>query len=146
MEVSAMSKKRTRKHAPSASAQTGSAAHTNLPEELNERLTVVWRRMGHLIDWCQSSEAWMESICQETTPYRAMFYWEAIAEIVSSYMLEYLDASPEDVLSDCLVAAQCSPAADDPVRLTEFRDMWQEFLDSSQKEIEDFIQADLELA
>ena len=141
-----MSKKKSRKHVPSASTQRESAARTSLPEELNERLKVVWRRLGHLIDWCQNGEAWMQSFCQETRPYRATFYWEAMAEIVSSYMIEHPNASPEDVLSDCLVATQCSPSEDDPDRLTEFREMWQEILDSSRKEIEEFIQADLEIA
>jgi hypothetical protein len=119
---------------------------TSLPEDLDERLRVIWRRLGHLIDWCDSIAAWIQLFRSEARPYRGTFCWEAVAEIVSDYMLDHPTASPEDVLADCLVATQYSPSFDDPSRLTDFREMWDEILCSSKKEIEAFIRADLELA
>jgi len=118
----------------------------SLPADLKDRLQVAWRRLGHLIDWCSSAEAWTKMFCSEARPYRQTFYWEAIADIVSDYMLDNPTASPENVLADCLVATQHSPSSDDPSRLTTFREMWDEILCSSKKEIEAFIQSDLELA
>ena len=118
----------------------------SLPADLEDRLQVVWRRLGHLIDWCSSVEAWTKMFCSEPRPYRQTFYWEAIADMVSDYMLDHPTESPEDVLADCLVATQQSPSSDDPSRLTAFREMWDEILCSSKQEIEAFIQSDLELA
>ena len=118
----------------------------SLPKDLEERLLVVWRRLGHLIDWCSSSEAWTKMFCSETRPYRQTFYWEAIADIVSDHMIDHPTDSPEDVLSDCLIATQQSPSSDDPSRLTTLREMWDEILCSSNEEIEAFTQSDLELA
>jgi hypothetical protein len=69
-----------------------------------------------------------------------------VAEIVSDYMLDHPTASPENVLADCLVATQYSPSSDDPARLTDFLEMWDEILCSSKEETEAFIQSDLELA
>jgi hypothetical protein len=119
---------------------------TSPPEDLDERLRVVWRRLGHLIDWCDSRAAWTRLFRSEARPYRGTFYWEAVAEIVSDYMMDHPTASPEDVLADCLVATQYSPSSDDPARLADFREMWDEILCSSKEEIEAFIQSDLELA
>lgn len=118
----------------------------SLPADLENRLQVVWRRLGHLIDWCSNAEVWAKMFCSEIRPYRQTFYWEAVAEIVSDYMLDNPTASPEDVLADCLVATQQSPSLDDPSRLTTLREMWDEILCSSNEEIEAFIQSDLELA
>ena len=84
--------------------------------------------------------------CSEIRPYRATFYWEAVADMVSDYMIDHPAADPEDVLTDCLVALQCAPSDDDPDELVRFRESWQEILDSSRTEIEAFILADLELA
>jgi hypothetical protein len=119
---------------------------TSLPEDLDERLQVIWRRLGHLIDWCDSSTAWTRLFHSEARPYRGTFYWEAVDEIVSDYMMDHPTASPEDVLADCLVAIQFSQSSDDPAKLTDFREMWDELMCSSKKEIEAFIQSDLELA
>ena len=65
--------------------------------------------------------------------------------LVSALISEYPNVPPGAVPCD-LNATQCSASADDPDRLAEFREMWQEILDSSRREIEEFIQADLELA
>ena len=137
-----MPKKKSKKQ----SSSTTTTPRTSLPRDLENRLLVVWRRLGHLIDWCDSSETWTKMFCSESRPYRATFYWEAVADIVADYMLENPAADPEDVLTDCLVATQYSPSADDPDKLFRFRESWQEILDSSREEIEAFIQADLKLA
>jgi hypothetical protein len=84
--------------------------------------------------------------CSEPRPYRQTFYWEAIADMVSDYMLDNPMASPDNALADCLVATQQSPSSDDRSRLKTFREMWDEILCSSREEIETFIQSDLELA
>jgi hypothetical protein len=102
--------------------------------------------LGHLIDWCDDAEAWTKMFCSQIRPYRATFYWEAVADMVSDYMIDHPAADPEDVLTDCLVALQCAPSDDDPDELVRFRESWQEILDSSRTEIEAFILADLELA
>lgn len=141
-----MLKKTSKKRKSSTNKGEEFKARTSLPNELEDRLRVVWRRLGHLIDWCDSSEAWTKMFCSEARPYRATFYWEAVTEIVSDYMLDHPTASPEDDLTDCLVATQYSPSSDDPERLTEFRMMWREILCGSREEIEAFIQSDLELA
>ena len=138
--------KKTSKKRKSSTTSKESPTRKRLPKDLEERLRAIWRRLGHLIDWCNSSETWTTMFCAEVRPYRATFYWEAVADIVSDYMLEHPEASPEDVLTDCLVAMQCSPSTEDPDRLTRFREMWGEILCSSRKEIEAFIQADLDLA
>ena len=66
--------------------------------------------------------------------------------MVSDYILENPEAAPDDVLTDCLVATQYSSSPDDRERLDHFRTAWDEILKSSRTEIEEFIQADLELA
>jgi hypothetical protein len=141
-----MSEERSRKPKRFPAEGSKRVARASLPKDLEERLRVVWRRLGHLIDWCDSGEAWMKMFCSEARPYRQTFYWEAVAEIVSDFMLDHPTASPEDVLADCLVATQYSPSSDDPERLTNFREMWDEILCSSKEEIEGFTQSDLELA
>lgn len=127
-------------------SSTNSTPRTSLPAELEERLLVVWRRLGHLVDWCDDAEAWIKMFYSEVRPYRATFYWEAVADVVSEFMIDHPAADPEDVLTDCLVAMQCAPSDDDPDKLVRFRESWQEILDSSRTQIEAFIQADLELA
>ena len=138
-----MPKKTRKKKRPSS---PDAPPRSTIPEDLHERLEAVWRRLGHLIDWCEDSEAWLKMFCSEARPYRATFYWEAVANMVSDYMLENPEAAPDDVLTDCLVATQYSSSPDDRKRLAEFREMWDEILSSSRKEIEEFIQSDLELA
>ena len=135
-----MPKKKSKKR------KSSSTPRTSLPADLEERLRSVWRRIGHLVDWCDDAEAWTKMFCSEVRPYRATFYWEAVADMVSEFMIDHPAADPEDVLTDCLVAMQCAPSDDDPDKLVRFRESWQEILDSSRKEIEAFIQADLELA
>jgi hypothetical protein len=141
-----MMPKKTSKRCKSSTNANEFKARTSLPKDLEERLRVVWRRLGHLIDWGNSSEHWTIMFCLEARPYRATFYWEAVTEIVSDYMIDHPTDSPEAVLSDCLVATQYSASADDPNRLTTFREMWDEIMCSSKDEIEAFIQSDLELA
>lgn len=117
-----------------------------LPDDLEERLRVVWRRIGHLIDWYDNANSWTRKFCSEARPYREIFYWEAITEVVSDYMVDHPSAVPEDVLTDCLVAVECSPSSDESERTTHFRKVWSELLTNSQQEIEAFTKADLELA
>ncbi len=123
-----------------------STARKNLPQDLDERLRVVWQSLGHLIDWCDSSTAWTQLFCAESRPYRETFYWEAVAHMVSNYLLKHSATDPADALTDCLIATQCSTSSDDGEALTEFRSMWEEILSSSRAEMQAFIQADLELA
>lgn len=130
---------------PSRNPQ-GFKARKSLPEALKERLQAVWRRLRHLVGWCDGSEAWTKMFSSEARPYRATFYLESVAGMVSDYMLKHPEASPEDVLADCLVATRYSLSHEDRKRLTEFRRMWNEVLRSSKHEIEAFIQADLQLA
>jgi hypothetical protein len=66
--------------------------------------------------------------------------------MMSEYLAEHQSASPEDALTDCLIATQCPPCSDDREALTEFREMWQETLIDSQQEIDTLMQRDLELA
>ena len=117
-----------------------------LPDELETRLLALWSELGRLIEWCGDGETWLRMFCSEVRPYRETFYWEAVAEIVSDCVATHPEAPPEAVLTDCLVATQCSPSDDDSSRMVELREAWQEILDSSRKEIEAFIQADLDLA
>ena len=51
--------------------------------------------------------------CAEARPYRETFYWEAVARMMSEYLAEHPAESPEDVLTDCLIATQCPPSSDD---------------------------------
>jgi hypothetical protein len=106
----------------------------------------VWQQLGHLFDWCDSGTAWTQLFCAEARPYRETFYWEAVARMMSEYLAEHQSASPEDALTDCLIATQCPPCSDDREALTEFREMWQETLIDSQQEIDTLMQRDLELA
>jgi hypothetical protein len=121
-------------------------ARTSIPHDLDQRLQVVWQQLGHLLDWCGSSTAWMQLFCAEARPYRETFYWEAVARMMSEYLTEHQTESPEDVLTDCLIATQCPPSSDDRDALTEFHNMWQEILIDSQQEIDTVMQRDLELA
>ena len=100
-----------------------------LPDELDVRLQAVWAKLGHLIDWCDDGTSWSRTFCSEVRPYRETFYWEAVAEIISVYLLEHPSVSPGSVLTDCLVATQCSPLADDSARVVELREAWQEILE-----------------
>lgn len=117
-----------------------------LPEELETRLRAVWSRLGHLIEWCDDGNSWLKKFCSEVRPFRETFYWEAVAEIVADYSAEHPDASPESILTDCLIATQCSPSHDDAAQMVRLREAWQDILDSSREEIETFLQADLDLA
>lgn len=56
-------------------------ARTSLPHDLDQRLQVVWQRLGHLIDWCDNSAEWTQFFCSEDRPYRETFYWEAVARM-----------------------------------------------------------------
>ena len=124
----------------------GSKSRKHLPNGLEERLQVVWRRIGHLIDWCNDANSWTKMFRSEARPYRETFYWEVVAEMVSDYMLDHPSAVPEDVLTDCLVAVQCAPSSDELERTTHFRKVWSELLMNSQQDIEAFTIANLELA
>ena len=62
----------------------------------------------------------------EARPFRETSYWEAVARTVADYSGEHPAASPEDVLTDCLIAIQCPPLSDDRMALTELHTMWQE--------------------
>ena len=141
-----MAKKRRTKQTTSTAQVSEQVDRTNLPKDLEDRLQVVWRRIGHHIDWCDDQASWIRMFCSEARPYRQTFYWEAVANMVSDYMLEHPEATPNDVLTDCLVATQYSPSPDDRERVTGFCTMWGDILNVSRKEIERFIQADLELA
>ncbi|MHB0960511.1 MAG: hypothetical protein ACYC0X_31090 [Pirellulaceae bacterium] len=121
-------------------------ARTSLPHDLDQRLLVVWQQLGDLIDWCNSGAAWTELFCSEARPYRETFYWEAVARMMSEYLADHPATSPDDALSDCLIATQCPPTSDDHDVLTEFHNMWNEVLIDSQDEIDTSMQRDLELA
>lgn len=141
-----MARKKSGKDGASTADRPDSVVRSRLPEELEERLKVVWQRLGHLVDWCDSEAAWTKSFYSEARPYRQTFYWEAVAEMVSSYLLDHPTAPPEGTLTDCLIATQCPSSADEGKRLSEFRKKWGDHLQRSRAEIELFIQADLELA
>lgn len=117
-----------------------------LAEELEVRLQAVWSKLGHLIDWCDDAASWTQGFCSEARPFRETFYWEAVAEMVGDYLRDHPQDSGERALTDCLIATQCSPRSGDSERLTYFWDAWGEILACSQKEIEAFIEADLDLA
>lgn len=141
-----MPKKKSKKQTTSTTEGSERLDRTSLPKDLRDRLQVIWRRVGHYVDWCDDFASWIKMFCSEARPYRATFYWEAVANMVSDYMLENPEVAPDDVLTDCLVATQSSPSSDDRERLGEFCEMWSDILDGSRAEIESFIQADLELA
>jgi len=88
----------------------------------------------------------MKLFCSEARPYRETFYWEAVAEMVSDHLGNHPGTSPEKALTDCLIATQCSPSADDSARMADFREAWRQILGRSPKEIEAFIEADFDLA
>ncbi len=136
----------TKKRRSAQGQDTDSTGRSSLPGDLQERLHVVWQQLGHLIDWCDSSAAWTRLFCAEPRPFRETFYWEAIARIVSQYTRQHPAVSPEDVLTDCLIATQCPVSADDHAALLEFRATWQRTLLESRAEIDTFRQSDLELA
>jgi len=136
-----MSKKRK-----STAPGTGSFARPNLPQDLRERLQVVWQQLGHLIDWCDGESAWEQLFCSELRPYRETLYWEAVARMVLEYLAAHPAALPREALSDCLIATQCPPCADDPAALKEVNAMWQRILSGSQEAVDTAMQRDLELA
>ena len=72
----------------------------------------------------------------ETQTVSGDVYWEAVARMMSEYLTEHQSASPEDVLTDCLIATQCPPSSDDREALMDFHNMWQEILIDSQREID----------
>lgn len=118
----------------------------SLPDELEVRLKALWSKLEHLIDWCDSAASWTERFCSEARPYREAFYWEAMAKMVDDYLRDHQGAIPEEVLTDSLVATQCSPSSGDSDRLHHFRSVWQEVLDRSGDDVKAFIREDLELA
>ncbi|MCL4853930.1 MAG: hypothetical protein KJZ78_21430 [Bryobacteraceae bacterium] len=138
-----MGKKQSKKNG--SAERPGQIDRTALPEELNHRLHVVWSKLGHLIEWCDSSTAWTEMFFTEARPYRQTFYWEAVAEHVADNLLEHSATPPERALTDCLIATQYAPSPGDSERLTYFREAWQRILDRSRHEIEAFVEADLAL-
>jgi hypothetical protein len=111
--------------------------------DLEARLQVVWQSVGHLIDWCDSSEAWMQVFCVEARPYRETFYWEAVARMMSEYLTQHPTDSAEDALTDGLIATQRPPSSDDHEALTKFHNMWQQLLIASQREIDTSMQRGL---
>ena len=117
-----------------------------LPAALVERLQVVWLQVGHLIDWCPDNSAWTRLFCTEVRPYWETFYWESIARMVTQYVHGHPAVSPEESLSECLIATQCPPSPDDCGMLAEFRAMWNAILNDAQGDIESSMQGDLELA
>ena len=106
----------------------------------------VWQQLGHAIDWCDSETAWKELFRSEARPHWQTFYWEAVARMMSEYLAAHPAASPEAALSDCLIATQCPPCADDPAALQEFHATWQRILSGSTETIDASMQRDLELA
>ncbi|MHB9067963.1 MAG: hypothetical protein ACYC4B_29625 [Pirellulaceae bacterium] len=137
-----MSKKR--KSASQKGKET--QVHTSLPPDLDQRLQVVWQQLGHLIDWCDTGAAWTKLFCSEPRPYWETFYWESIARMVFEYLSQHPTSPPEDALSDCLIATQCPPCADDRAALKEFHEMWAAIVSGSHDEIDAFMQLDLEFA
>jgi len=138
-----MGKKKSKRSTAKSSQQV---KRQTLPEDLERRLRAVWLKLGHFIEWCQDRSSWTRKFCLEARPYRETFYWEAVAEMVSDYMLDHPTRTPEAVLTDCLVATQHPPSSDDTDRIAHFREAWEELLARSKGEIEAFIKADLELA
>ncbi len=118
----------------------------SLPDELEVRLQNLWSKLGDLIDWCDDSESWIKLFCAEARPYRETFYWEAVAEMVSNYILEHPMTAAQRALTDCLIATQSSPSTGDSNMMTHFREAWQQLLGRSREKIENFIKSDLELA
>ena len=123
-----------------------SPSRTRLPQDMEARLQAVWQQLGHLMEWCDSAAAWMQSFCAEPRPYRELFYWESVARMVSEYLTVHPAASPQSALTDCLIATQCPPVPGDRGVLLEFHDRWQEILQASQAELDSLMQRDLELA
>ena len=121
-------------------------ARTSLPHDLDQRIQVVWQQLGHLMDWCESSAAWTQLFCAEDRPFRETFCWESVASMICAYLVDQPAASPEDALTDCLIATECPLTSDDGEALTEFHRMWQEILIDSQEDIEALMQRDLELS
>ncbi len=121
-------------------------ARERLPQELEDRLQTIWRKVGHLLDWCQNSVAWSQMFCNEARPFRETFYWESVARMIADYQQEHPHASAEETLSDCLVATQCPASPDDRQALVEFRRRWEEILRNSRPQIDALIEADLQLA
>jgi hypothetical protein len=118
----------------------------SLPRDLEDRLQAVWQILGPMIDWCDSCAAWMQAFGLEARPYRETFYWESIARMVSDFLARHPGTRPGDALSNCLIATQCPPCADDPAALKEFHSLWQQRLHDARAEIDAFIEADLALA
>jgi hypothetical protein len=121
-------------------------ARQSLPAELEARLQAVWSKVGHLVEWCPDSAAWIAMFYTEARPYRETFYWECVAQMVSDYLAAHPGASAEEALTDCLIATQASPAADDSKRMAYFAEAWQGIRERSKQEVEQVRSADLELA
>lgn len=141
-----MAKKKNSKTKDSTPQRAKDVNRETLPTALEVRLQDVWSKVGHLVEWCNDSTSWITMFCAEARPYRETFYWEAVARIVSDYMSDHPAASAEEVLTDCLIATQSTPSAGDAAPMAHFREAWQQILDRSRDEIEQFIKLDLELA
>jgi hypothetical protein len=113
---------------------------------LEARLRAIWSKVGHLVEWCPDSAAWITMFYAEARPYRETFYWESVTQMVSDYLSAHPAASAEEVLTDCLIATQASPSADDSERMAHFCQAWQGIRDRSMQEIEQLRKADLDLA
>ncbi len=137
-----MAKRRGSASSPAGAPPTRAA----LPQDVETRLQAVWRQLGHLIDWCQNDTQWSQLFRAEARPYRETFYWEAVARLLAQYLEVHPAASPELALTDCLIATQCPPSADDPAAVREFHEHWQTLLAHSQHELDTAMQQDLELA
>ena len=94
----------------------------------------VWSKVGHLLEWCSSVSSWIKLFCTEARPYRETYYWEAIAQLVSSYLANHKGASAEKALTDCLIATQCPPSADDTHMIVHFRQEWGNILNRSRRD------------
>lgn len=141
-----MGKKKGKKLRSSTAESSEQICREKLPKELEARLHAVWSKIGHLVEWCDDAGTWAKMFCSEARPYRETFYWEAVAKMVSDYMAAHAGESPEMALADYLIATQSRPYPDDSKRMSHFREAWQQTLDRSRKEIEAFIEADLDLA
>lgn len=141
-----MAKKRCRKPKDPTAERSQPVYRQKLPEELEVRLRTVWSKIGHLVDWCSDAAFWTKAFCSEARPYRETFYWEAVAKMVADYIWEHPMTSSERALTECLIATQSLPSADDSEMVSYFRQAWEGILGDSRKEIEAFIEADLDLA
>ncbi len=139
-------KRKSANSTDAASSNAASPARPALPSDLNERLLAVWNQVGHVVDWCDSCESWLQAFRNEARPFRETFYWESIAKLVAAYVAEHPGVKAERALTDCLIATQCPPLPDDRAVLIEFYRNWQALLAGSRAAIDAVVASDLELA